>query len=57
MRIRGQLTRIIPPKKPPPPNYPDPNSPSSPGYAERNRKKVTELPSGTLRIDIGCEGD
>lgn len=32
------------------------NDPASPGYAERHRVKVTELPSGTLRIDTGCEG-
>jgi hypothetical protein len=32
------------------------NDPASPGYAERHRQKVTELPGGTLRVDIGCEG-
>jgi hypothetical protein len=35
------------------PSGPDPHSPNSPGYAERNRQHVTELPGGMIRIDIG----
>lgn len=57
MRIRGQLTRIIPPKRFDDRPYVDPNSPSSPGYSERHRRKVTEVMPGMRRIDIGCEGD
>lgn len=57
MRIRGQLTRIIPPKRYDSLPYVDPNSPSSPGYSERHRRKVTEVMPGMRRIDIGCEGD
>ncbi|QIG53897.1 hypothetical protein G6N82_06775 [Altererythrobacter sp. BO-6] len=37
--------------------YIDPNSPSSPGYAERHRRKSYEIMPGMTRIDIGCEGD
>lgn len=37
--------------------YIDPNSPTSPQYAERHRRKVTEVMPGIKRVDIGCEGD
>ena len=29
-------------------------SPNSPGFAERNREQVTELPGGIVRIDRGA---
>lgn len=32
---------------------PDPYGPNSPGYAERHRESVLELPNGLLRVDIG----
>ena len=31
----------------------DPFCPNSPGYAERHRQHVTELPNGMVRIDLG----
>ena len=35
------------------PTGPDPYSPDSPGYADRNRETVTKLPGGMVRIDLG----
>ncbi|MDE2563790.1 MAG: hypothetical protein KGL48_16235 [Sphingomonadales bacterium] len=32
---------------------PDPYSPSSPGYAERNLQTVTRMPGGQIRTDLG----
>lgn len=57
MRIRGQLTRIIPPKRYEERVYVDPNSPGSPDYSERHREKVTEIMPGMLLIEIGSHGD
>lgn len=34
----------------------DMNDPSSPGFSERNRQKITEIAPGMLKIDTGCEG-
>jgi len=45
--------RIWPGRKPPAPLPPDMYSPESPGFTERNRKHVTELPGGLIRLDIG----
>lgn len=57
LETRRPYARIIPAKRYDSRPYVDPNSPSSPGYSERHRRKVTEVMPGMLRIDIGCEGD
>ncbi|MFC0590268.1 hypothetical protein ACFFF7_12660 [Novosphingobium aquiterrae] len=36
------------------PVLPDPYSPTSPGYAERNRQVITEELNGTVRVDMGA---
>lgn len=33
---------------------PDPYSPTSPGYAERNQQVATEELNGTVRVDVGA---
>lgn len=58
LESRRPHARIIPMKRyDDEDRYTDLNAPSSPGYAERNRQKVTEIAPGMLRIDIGSEGD
>lgn len=57
LETRRPYARIIPPKRIESRTYVDPNSPSSPGYSERHRRKVSEVMPGIVRVDIGCEGD
>lgn len=56
--LRRPVARVWPGKRPkadPGPSVCH-NDPASPGYTARHRQKVTELPGGTLRFDIGCDG-
>lgn len=36
------------------PRLPDPYSPNSSGFSERNQQHVKELPGGMIRIDVGA---
>lgn len=45
-------SRPLAPNRP----YVDPNKPGSPQYAERHRRKVTEIMPGMFQVDIGSEG-
>lgn len=52
--MRGRAPRLIKAKlRNPHEPYVDPNAPGSPQYAERHRRKATEIMPGMTRIDIG----
>lgn len=53
MRFSRRLGRYVSRRRPPTVSYADPYAPGSADYAERNKRRMTELSGGMVRIDVG----